>query len=27
VRHATDPPAGFESPDTTTRFSLVYKID
>jgi putative salt-induced outer membrane protein len=27
VRHDTDPPAGFESTDTTTRFSLVYKID
>jgi putative salt-induced outer membrane protein len=27
VRHDTDPPAGFEATDTTTRFSLVYKID
>lgn len=26
VRHDTDPPAGFESTDTATKFSLVYKI-
>lgn len=26
VRHDTDPPAGFESTDTATRFSLVYKV-
>ncbi len=26
VRYDTDPPAGFESTDTATRFSVVYKI-
>lgn len=26
VRHDTDPPAGFESTDTATKFSMVYKF-
>ena len=27
VRHDTDPLPGFEPTDTTTKFSLVYKIE
>jgi putative salt-induced outer membrane protein YdiY len=27
VRHDTRPPEGFKATDTSTRFSLVYKVD